>query len=107
MRNYHSSKIDLVTRRHFGGGMFKTQSYTPPPMPKFEMPKMPKMPDMPAMPEAPAPPPPPPEQTNMSVADGQMAALQEEARRDGYRRTVMAGDTGGYSNPVTGQSLLG
>ena len=97
MRNYTSSTIDLTCRCHFGGG----GSYTPPPMPEFKMPEMPKMPEPPP---APAP---IPERVDQNVNDAQMQARQEASRRQGVRRSVMAGETGGYNNPVTGGSLLG
>jgi hypothetical protein len=97
MRFYNSSKIDLICRCHFGGG----GGGTPPPMPKFEMPPMPKMPEPPP---APAP---MPERVDQSVSDAQQQARQAAARRDGARKSMLAGETGGYSNPVTGNSLLG
>lgn len=93
MRNYHCSPLDLATRRHFGGG----GAGTPPPMPKFEMPAQPKMPQ--AAPMA--------ERVDQSVDDAAEQARQAAARRQGIRRSVMAGDTGGYRNPATGGSLLG
>ena len=94
MRFYNSSKIDLICRCHFCGG----GGGTPPPMPKFEMPRMPKMPPPPA---------PLPERADENVADAQMQARQSAAQREGVRKSVLAGETGGYSNPVTGNSLLG
>jgi hypothetical protein len=95
MRNYHLCKIDLVSRCHFGGG-----AGSPPPMPKFEMPPMPKMPQPPAA--APMP-----ERMDQSAGEAAMQARQAAARRDGVRQSILAGETGGYSNPVTGNSLLG
>jgi hypothetical protein len=73
----------------------------PPPMPEFKMPEMPKMP------EAPPPAPPVPERVDQSVSDAQMQSRQAAARREGVRKSMLAGETGGYSNPVTGNSLLG
>jgi len=73
----------------------------PPPMPAFVMPEMPKMPEMPP------PPAPMPERVDQSVSDTQMQARQQAARREGVRKSMLAGETGGYSNPVTGNSLLG
>jgi hypothetical protein len=73
----------------------------PPPMPEFKMPEMPKMP------EAPPPAPPMPERVDQSVSDAQMQSRQSAARREGVRKSMLAGETGGYSNPVTGNSLLG
>jgi hypothetical protein len=96
MRFFNSSKIDLTCRCHFGGG----GGGTPPPMPQFQMPTPPSMP-------APAAPPPLPERVDQSVTDAQQQARQAAARRDGARKSIMAGETGGYSNPVTGNSLLG
>ena len=65
------------------------------------------MPEMPKMPEMPAPPPPAPERVDQSVSDAQEHARQEASRRQGVRRSVLAGETGGYNNPATGGSLLG
>lgn len=70
-------------------------------MPQFKMPEMPKMPDMPP------PPAPMPERVDQSVSDAQEQARQAAARREGVRKSMLAGETGGYSNPVTGNSLLG
>lgn len=72
-----------------------------PPMPEFKMPEMPKMP------EAPPPAPPIPERVDQTVSDAQMQARQSAGRREGVRKSVLAGETGGYTNPVTGNSLLG
>ena len=94
MRFYNSSTIDLTCRCHFGGGG------SPPNMPKFEIPPMPSMPSVP-------PPPPMPERVDENVNDAQQQARQAAARRDGARKSILAGETGGYSNPVTGGSLLG
>lgn len=69
-------------------------------MPKFEMPPAPKMPEMPP------PPPPPPEQQNMGANDAANQQREAAARRQGVRRSILAGDTGGY-NPVTGSGALG
>jgi hypothetical protein len=96
MRNYTSSKIDLICRCHFGGG--------------GKGPKAPKMsmPSMPAMPAPPPPPPPPPEVQNISASDAANQQRADAAKRSGYRKSILAGETGGYSNPATGsQSLLG
>jgi hypothetical protein len=81
-----------------------------PAMPEFKMPAMPefKMPEMPALTQtAPTAAPPPPERVDQSVSDAQMQARQSAARRDGILKSVIAGETGGYINPVTGNSLLG
>jgi hypothetical protein len=96
MRNYAQSPVDLAARRYFGGApkMQKPPTYSPPPMP--------------AMPAAPKPPPPPPEVQNMSASDAADQARRQAAQRDGYRKTLLAGETGGVgANPVTGKSLLG
>jgi hypothetical protein len=96
MRNYIHSPIDLVTRCHFGGGGKGGKA------PKYSMPAMP------AMPAPPPPPPPPPEVQNMSASDAANQQRADAAKRDGYRKTMLAGETGGYGNPVTGgSSLLG
>ena len=94
MRNYHSSKIDQTCRCHFGGGGKKPKS------PKFSMPPMP------AMPPPPPPPPPPPEVMNMGANDSANEQRRAAARRDGYRKSILAGETGGYVNPATGSSSL-
>ena len=93
MRNYNLSNLDLVTRRYFGGG----GASTPPPMPEFKMPKPPEMPKAAPIPE----------RVDQSVNDAQDQARQQAARRNGMRRTMLAGETGGYNNPATGSSLLG
>jgi hypothetical protein len=48
-----------------------------------------------------------PERVDENVNDAQAQARQAAARRDGARKSMLAGETGGYSNPVTGGSLLG
>lgn len=78
-----------------------------PVMPEFKMPEMPPLPPMPAMPEPPPPAPPVPERVDMGPTNAADAQRQSAARREGVRRSVMAGETGGYTNPVTGSSLLG
>lgn len=43
-----------------------------------------------------------------SAAEAEKTAREKEARRRGYSSTIKAGETGGYTNPVTGSgSLLG
>jgi hypothetical protein len=67
-----------------------------------------QMPEMPALPKPPPPPPPPPEVQNMSANDAAEMQRQEAAKRNGYRKSILAGETGGYANPATGaNSLLG
>ena len=48
-----------------------------------------------------------PERVDQNVNDAQAQARQAAARREGVRRSVLAGETGGYNNPATGASLLG
>jgi len=59
----------------------------------------------PAQPAIEAPPPPPPPSTFDNV--DAKATEEDVQKRRGIRKTTMAGETGGYSNPVTGTSLLG
>lgn len=94
MRNYDNSKIDVAMRRNFGGGGGRS---APPPAPKFEPPAPP-----------PPPPPPPPAPTFMNEGAAEQNAQQgmDAYRRQGFRKSRMAGDTGGYTNPVTGASSL-
>ena len=40
------------------------------------------------------------------VPPKQMAENVAGYKREGYRKTILAGETGGYSNPATGQSSL-
>lgn len=64
----------------------------------------------PPLPAAPPPPPPPPEMQNMSAGDAANQQRQAAAKRDGFRKSILAGETGGYRNPATGSapnSLLG
>lgn len=45
---------------------------------------------------------------NMSASDAANQQRQNAANRGGYRRSILAGETGGYTNPATGTgSLLG
>jgi len=103
MRNYTRSPIDLTCRRYFGGGGKKPKA---PKMPAMHMPPMPAPVQMPAPPAPPPPPPPPPEAQNMSASDAAEQQRQAAAKRSGYRKTILAGETGGYNNPVTGPSSL-
>jgi len=44
----------------------------------------------------------------MSAADAADQQRRDASKRDGFRKTILAGETGGYGNPVTGgSSLLG
>jgi hypothetical protein len=52
----------------------------------------------------------PPSTTDASgaAAEAEKSLREKEARRRGYASTIKAGETGGYTNPVTGSgSLLG
>jgi hypothetical protein len=75
-------------------------------MPAMQMPAMPAPVKMPEPPAPPPPPPPPPEAQSMSASDAANQQRGEAARRSGYRRSILAGETGGYSNPATGSSSL-
>lgn len=106
MRNYDRSPVDTLARRHFGGGggsKPKPQpvQYTPPPVPRYTPPPVINVP-----PPAPVPPPAVPDNPQ-TTADTQQSQQQAALKRQGYRKTILAGDTGGYTNPVTGSSLLG
>jgi hypothetical protein len=104
MRFYNSSKIDQTCRCHFGGG----GSPKPPKMPAMQMPAMPAPVKMPEPPAPPPPPPPPPEAQNMSASDAAQQQRVAAGKREGYRKSILAGETGGYVNPATGSgSLLG
>lgn len=46
----------------------------------------------------------------MSAADAANEQRRSAAKRSGYRKSILAGETGGYVNPATGgspSSLLG
>jgi hypothetical protein len=44
----------------------------------------------------------------MSASDAANQQRADAAKRNGMRKTILAGETGGYGNPVTGgSSLLG
>ncbi len=43
---------------------------------------------------------------NMSASDAANQQRQNAANRGGYRKSILAGETGGYTNPVTGTSSL-
>lgn len=65
---------------------------------------------MPEMPAPSPPPPPPPEAQNMSASEASEEARRKAGKRDGIRKSILAGDTGGVVNPATGggpNSLLG
>ena len=45
---------------------------------------------------------------NMSASDAANQQRQAAGKREGYRKSILAGETGGYTNPATGAgSLLG
>jgi hypothetical protein len=105
MPNYNTP-LDLVTRRYFGGGggggrrrpQQTEVSFPEMPAPVYNIQEAP----------APEPAPPPPEAQNMSASEAAEQQRQSAAKRDGYRKTILAGETGGYTNPATGStSLLG
>jgi hypothetical protein len=61
----------------------------------------------PPMPPPPPPMPPPPEMQNIS-ANAANQQRTNAANRSGFRKSILAGETGGYTNPATGTgSLLG
>jgi len=73
------------------------------------MPEMPKMPEAPPPPPPPPPTPPPPEAQNMNASEAAQQERQNAAKREGYRKSILAGETGGYTaptNPATGASSL-
>jgi hypothetical protein len=83
-----------LTRFNFGGG----RQSAPPPPPKQEpmvFPKMPKI-HIPPPPPAAPPPPPPPTATSADVAQAEEQSRKDMNRRKGLRKTVLAGETGGY-----------
>lgn len=83
-----------LTRFNFGGG----RSQAPPPPPKQEPIKFPKMPKI-HIPPTPAPAPavpPPPTATSAEVAQADEQTRRDLNRRKGLRKTVLAGETGGY-----------
>jgi hypothetical protein len=85
-----------LTRFNFGGG--RSQAAPPPAPPKQEPMKFPKMPKIhipPPPPAAPAPPP-PPTATSAEVAQADEQSRRDLNRRKGLRKTVLAGETGGY-----------
>ncbi|QIE99964.1 hypothetical protein [Roseimicrobium sp. ORNL1] len=83
-----------LTRFNFGGG----RSQAPPPAPKQEPIKFPKMPKIhiPPTPAPPPPAPPPPTATSAEVAQADEQTRRDLNRRKGLRKTVLAGETGGY-----------
>jgi hypothetical protein len=85
--------FEQTIRCYFGGGGGRK---TPPNMPAYTPPAQPKV-------EAPPPLPPP---STYETVDAR-AQEEEVTKRKGMRKTQIAGETGGYQNPVTGTSLLG
>ena len=100
---------------NFGGGGAPPAPKMPK-QPPFQMPPMPPMnfPPLPPIPPPPPPPPPTPPPPTTSSLETLEAARQAQTnikKRTGIARSLLAGETGGYSNPVTGGkksgSLLG
>lgn len=92
-------------RCNFGGGGQKA-----PKPPKQQPIKFPKMPEVhfPPPPEAAPPPAPPPTATSADVAQAEEQARRDQNRRKGLRKTVLAGETGGYgAGQLGGGTILG
>ncbi len=94
-----------LDRLNFGGGQ------KPPKPPKERPIKFPKMPEFhfPPTPEAAPPPAPPPTATSADVAQAEEQARRDQNRRKGLRKTVLAGETGGYCGAAQlgGGTILG
>jgi hypothetical protein len=43
---------------------------------------------------------------NMSASEAAAEQRKSAGKREGFRKSVIAGETGGYVNPVTGTSSL-
>lgn len=82
---------------------------SPPPPPKQEPVKVPelKMPHIPPAPK-PIPPPPPPTETGTEAADAARDTQNQERRKRGMSRTLLAGETGGFggNTGATGKKTL-
>jgi hypothetical protein len=81
----------------------------PPKPQKIVFPKMPKF-HMPAIPPPPPPPAPPPTATSADVAQAEEQTRRDLNKRKGLKRTVLAGETGGYeagSAQLGGGTILG
>jgi outer membrane biosynthesis protein TonB len=81
----------------------------PPPPPKPQPIKFPKMPEfhMPPPPPPAPPPAPPPTATSADVAQSEEQARRDAQRKKGLRKTVLAGETGGYGAQLGGGTILG
>ena len=90
---------------NFGGG----RQQAPPPPPKQQPIVFPKMPKFhPPPPPVPSPPPPPPPTaTSADVAQAEEQSRRDLNRRKGLRRTVLAGETGGYGYGGSDGRVLG
>jgi len=105
--NLEANVIGRWSVNYFGGGGGVPKA----PKPAKQEP-MPAMPAAPAPVEVPQPQPIAPAATQSRLEQEQAAEQQRQdaARRNGLRKTLLAGETGGYVNPATGgtrQSLLG
>lgn len=100
-------------RCNFGGGSQPPPPKVPkqkpikfPKMPKIHMPEFPEFPEIPppAPPEPPqapteivqAPPPPPPTATSAETSEAADQMRRDLSKRKGLRKTILAGETGGY-----------
>jgi type IV secretory pathway VirB10-like protein len=86
----------------FGG------SKAPPPPKEVKVPeiKMPELPPPPPPPKPPPPPDPPTIETKQAVEQSMTDAKRQEKRRQGLSKTLLAGETGGYSDSGK-KTLLG
>lgn len=94
-----------VSLRHNFGG----RSQPAPKPPKQQPIHFPKMPEI-KMPEAPAPAPPPappPTATSADVAQADEQLRRDQLKKKGLRKTVLAGETGGYNAQLGGGTILG
>jgi hypothetical protein len=53
------------------------------------------------------PPEPPPKMSLLEVQEAEDAKKQDSKKRSGIRKTLLAGETGGYAPTATGKALLG
>lgn len=87
--------------------LFSGGGQKPPKPPKQEPIKFPKMPEI-HIPPVPAsvPTPPPPTATSADVAQAEEQTRRDMNKRKGLRKTVLAGETGGYGK-LGGGTILG
>jgi hypothetical protein len=87
---------------------FRSSAPKTPPPPKQEPIKFPKMPKIhiPPMPE-PQPVAPPPTATSADVAQAEEQSRRDLNKRKGLKKTVLAGETGGYNAQLGGATILG